>query len=646
MKLWFTSLILSLFSVCAIAQSYNSPESVEYDAAHQRYIVANTSANNLQQVIPGSNPTLFVSSVPSPYGIAIVGDTVYVCCNSTHLRGYSLSTGTQAFDVNLGGTFLNGICTDYKGNIFVTDFSAKKIVRYNIASQQFNYFVGTAMAKTPNGIVYDAFHNRLVIATWNPNATILGLNLSDSSITTLKSTTLSQIDGISIDEDGNFYSADWSSNSVYFYDSAFANSPIQIVSGLSRPADISYTILTDTLAVPNTLNNTVMFFGFPRPVPVSDYYNATVGIGATICVLQNDLISGNGPLTLQSFSGNNLGTATASNNCINYTPSAVGNDTITYVVCSVDTPSFCRSGTLYITNASGSNNLPPDANNDTASTTQGTYISVDVVANDSDPNNDSLCITGVSGSFGFGVNSNDCHKIDYTPDSSFTGNDTCYYWVCDNGNPVLCDSGMLVVTVNACTLNDFGLGVFCADDTPISTDGCPWCLKLVAMGAPNASVQWHIMEYWNSIPDTTLIGTDTLIMSLPSGSGCPNAQLVVPYHANWIVCATLQGACGSITHCDTVLINWESINDLDVANAKIYPIPASTTVTIDMSSSPITERYAIDILNSNGTTVKTIAKNNKVCVLDVSDLSPGIYLATLRINRNERQLIGRFTIQR
>ncbi len=157
MRLVFTLYLLLAISSADYTQSYNSPESVEYDALHQRYLVANTSANNLQQVIPGSSPTLFVSSVPSPYGIAIVGDTVYVCCNSTHLRGYNLTTGAQAFDVNLGGTFLNGICTDEAGNLFVTDFSAKKVVRYNIATQQFNYFVGTAMAKTPNGIVFDPF---------------------------------------------------------------------------------------------------------------------------------------------------------------------------------------------------------------------------------------------------------------------------------------------------------------------------------------------------------------------------------------------------------------------------------------------------------------------------------------------------------
>lgn len=343
------TLFLLLAVLYGNSQSFNSPESVEYDAIHQRYIVSNTSANNLQQLIPGSTPTLFASSVPGPYGIAIVGDTVYVCCNGTHLRGYNLTTGAMAFDANLGGTFLNGICTDFAGNIYVTDFTAKKIVRYNIASQQFNYFVGTAMTKQPNGIVYDPFHNRLVVATWGTNAPVLGVSLSDSTVSTLLPTTLSNIDGMTIDEDGNFYAADWGSDGVYFFDSAFANAPIKAVSGLGNPADISYTQLSDTVAVPNTQTSTVQFFGFPRPHAVDDTAAVSVGNQQSICVLQNDYISGNVPLVLQGVSNSALGSASIAGNCINYTANSAGNDTLTYTVCSVDTPSFCKTAMLYIT---------------------------------------------------------------------------------------------------------------------------------------------------------------------------------------------------------------------------------------------------------------------------------------------------------
>ena len=35
----------------------------------------------------------------------------------------------------------------------------------------------------------------------------------------------------------------------------------------------------------------------------------------------------------------------------------------------------------------------------------------------------------------------------YTPDSSFNGNDTFTYSICDNGSPILCDTAMVVISI-------------------------------------------------------------------------------------------------------------------------------------------------------------------------------------------------------
>jgi len=650
MKTTFTSLFLFCM-LYSSAQSFSSPESVEYDANHQRYIVANTNSNNLQKVIPGSAPTLFVSNVPSPYGIAIVGDTVYVCCNSTHLRGYNLTTGALAFDVNLGGTFLNGICTDFAGNIFVTDFSAKKVVRYNIASQQFNYFVGTAMAKTPNGIVFDPFHNRLVIATWGTNAPILGLNLTDSTISTLKSTTLSNIDGITIDEDGNFYAADWGSDGIYFFDSGFVNTPIKVVSGLSNPADVSYNVLSDTIAVPNTGNNTVTYYGFPRPKPVSDFDTVTVSYSKTICVLQNDLINGNVPLVLQSFSSPQFGSATVSGNCIFYTASNTGNDTINYVVCSVDTPSFCKTGTLVVTNISGGGNQAPIAQDDTASITQPNSITINVAVNDVDAIGDTLCVTSITGSSFFSLDISNCANIIFTPDSAFVGSDTCVYVICDNGSPVLCDTASLVINVTACTMPDPQIAFLCYDNTPATQFGCPLCAKFIVEGVQFDSIVWTFTYLLDgTFYDTVIVNDDTLVARFQPVS-CNDADIVIPFGFDWVVCATTSSLCGSKTVCDTVTISWEGINEVALSNIHIFPNPASNVLTINMqnNSDEITRNYsAIEIVNAIGEKQKSFSKKGtqKIASLDVSDLPNGIYLATIVSDKHERRMLGRFTISR
>lgn len=649
MKTIFTNLFLAL-TITAFAQTYNSPESAEYDVNHQRYIASNTSANNIQQQIPGSAPTLFKTGVSSPYGIVIVGDTVFVCAQSGYIKSYNLTTAALVSNVNTGATFLNGICADDAGNIFATDFSAKKIYRYNIATQQYNIFCSTA--KTPNGILFDTFHHRLVMVTWGASASLQAISLTDSTVTNLKTSTLSNFDGVAMDEDGNYYTSCWGNNSIMFFDSALLNTPVQIVTGLHSPADIFYNTLSDTLAVPNSASPySVGYYGFPRPKPINDFATATVSVSQTICVLQNDLIDGNVPLVLQSFSSPQLGSAVINGNCIDYTPSTVGSDTITYVVCSVDTPSFCRTGTLVITNQAGSGNHAPVANDDTASTTQPNAVTVNVVTNDIDADlADTLCTSILSLSNHFSTDSTNCHNIIYTPDSSFVGHDTCMYVVCDNGSPVLCDTGMFVVTVNACSVPDFQITYLCADNSPAPSWGCGWCAKFIVQGLQYDSLSWEFSSYQGGLAYDTLVTNDDTL-STGFNSFCSDVDVIIPFGFDWIVCATVHSFCGSRTVCDTVTIYWEGIEELPLSNISLFPNPTNNVLTIDMQNNneEIVRSYAaIDIVNALGQKQKSMARKgtNKIVSLNVTDLPNGIYLATIVSDKKERRMLGKFTINR
>src|SRR6185436_20506026 len=73
-------------------------------------------------------------------------------------------------------------------------------------------------------------------------------------------TTLSNDDGIAMDSQGRFYISVWGTQSIYMLDSAFADPPLQVITGLSSPADIYYNLNNDTLGVPNSGNNTVKFY--------------------------------------------------------------------------------------------------------------------------------------------------------------------------------------------------------------------------------------------------------------------------------------------------------------------------------------------------------------------------------------------------
>ncbi len=256
-------------SIHTSGQIFSGPESVEYDPINDRYIVSNTTSGNLQSVIPGSAPTLFTSNVSAPYGLVAVDSSIYVADNGSVL-GFNLVTGLQTFTSVVGGTFLNGICADTSGHIYTTDFTTKKIYKVNIADGTSSVFV-SATVKTPNGILFDAANNRLVYCTWGSGVQIKAVSLVDSSQTILKTTTLSNDDGIAMDNQGRIYISVWGTQSVYMLDSAFANAPLQMITGLSSPADIYYNLANDTLGVPNSGGNTVAFYNMSYTLSAQDH---------------------------------------------------------------------------------------------------------------------------------------------------------------------------------------------------------------------------------------------------------------------------------------------------------------------------------------------------------------------------------------
>ncbi|MBK7909412.1 hypothetical protein [Candidatus Pollutiaquabacter sp.] len=261
------ALLLAMLPLLAIGQSYNGPESAEFDYVNRRWLIGNTSSHQILSRDSLGNLSVLVNSTTSgPYGIEIVGDTVF-CCSGGSIKGYLLSDGTPVYNLNVGGSFLNGLTHDNAGNLFATDFSTKSIIRVHIASQTFAP-VATSLPNTPNGIVFDGYNNRCVFVNWGSNAPIRAIDLATYAVTTVVTTTLGSCDGITRDAIGRYYVSNWSGQSIVRFDSAFAAPPATVVSGLSNPADIFYNVVDDTLAIPNAGNNTVTFYGFPSAVDV------------------------------------------------------------------------------------------------------------------------------------------------------------------------------------------------------------------------------------------------------------------------------------------------------------------------------------------------------------------------------------------
>lgn len=260
--------LLFAFPSLVFCQTYNGPESVEGDTLTGDYYIGNTGSKQILRRLPSGDLEVFATGISSgPYGLELVDGVLYAY-NGGEIRGFNVADGTQVFSVQTGAAFLNGITHDDSGFLYATDFSGKKIYKIDIAGQASEVFVPQT-SSTPNGIIFDAANNRLVFVSWGGSAKIVAVSLADGSLTTLLTTNLSNIDGVAMDGAGNLYVASWGANAVHRFEPSFTEAPELVVPNLNKPADIYYNLKTDTLAIPNSGNNTVAFAFFGEEPPSS-----------------------------------------------------------------------------------------------------------------------------------------------------------------------------------------------------------------------------------------------------------------------------------------------------------------------------------------------------------------------------------------
>ncbi len=251
-------LVLILSGFFTKAQSYSNPESAVWNEFNNSWYVSNSNAGQIIKRDASGSLSVFKSGIsPSPYGLDIVGNVIYACCGG-NVYGYDLNTGAQVFNINTGGTFLNGICHNEQGFLFVSDFSNQRIYRISPAGNSSN-IMASNLVQSPNGMYYDQPNNRIIFVNWGNNARIKSLSLADSTVNTLVTTSYGNLDGIIRDNAGRYYISSWSVSGIVRYDADLQN-PEVVFTGMSQPADIGYSPFTDTLAVPATGNDNVLFF--------------------------------------------------------------------------------------------------------------------------------------------------------------------------------------------------------------------------------------------------------------------------------------------------------------------------------------------------------------------------------------------------
>lgn len=245
-----------------LAQAINGPESLEFDARTGITYVANKNADQILARDGAGTVTLFkqltVGSA-SPHGLRIAGDAIYVAFGGSVL-GFRLDNGDALPAIPVAGaSFLNGMASDGRTRLWVSDFTVRRIHAIDLATP--TPTVTTLVANTvftPNGLDYDAAGQRLIVVAWGTNARIAEVPLATGAIADLTTTTLGNLDGGALDCAGNLYVSSWGSSALLRYDAPlFASAPVTVLPGLSQPSDIRFVRHGGAVLVPNFGSSTI-----------------------------------------------------------------------------------------------------------------------------------------------------------------------------------------------------------------------------------------------------------------------------------------------------------------------------------------------------------------------------------------------------
>ncbi len=146
-------------------------------------------------------------------------------------------------------------------------------------------------------------------------------------------------------------------------------------------------------------------------------------------VLANDSDASGLPLSVSGLTQPGHGTVNVDAGGVRYTPATDfnGNDSFTYRASNGASLSAPVSVELVILPV----NDPPTAGDDSATTAVDAAVVIDVLANDGDPDGDSLAVLDIDSSLSAGTVARSGTALEYTPPAGFTGIDEFFYTATD-----------------------------------------------------------------------------------------------------------------------------------------------------------------------------------------------------------------------
>jgi hypothetical protein len=365
-----------------------------------------------------------------------------------------------------------------------------------------------------------------------------------------------------VDEDGiGSVSYQWQRNGVdiggaigsnYVLGDADVGATISVVASYTDLHGIDESVTSAPTAAVANVND--------PPVANNDSTSTSEDTPITVNVVGNDSDVEGDPLTVSAVTQGANGTVTFSGGSVTYTPNANfnGSDSFTYTV------SDGNGGTAMATVSVTVNpvNDVPVANNDSATTNEDTPVTVNVVANDTDVENETLTVSavtqGANGTVTFAGGS-----VTYTPNANFNGSDSFTYTVSD-GN-----GGTATATVSV-TVNPVNDAPVANADSATTNEDSPITVNVVGN-------------------DTDVEGDMLVVSGVAQGSngtatfagGSVTYTPNVNFNASDSFTYTVSDGNGG-TATATVNVTVNAVNDAPVANNDSATVGEDTPITVNV----------------------------------------------------------------
>ena len=165
------------------------------------YLVAESGANNLDDVTPAGGKTVIATGLNTPFGVAVDASRNYIVTEAVgNLVRISPDGGTTTY-IKIGLNFPDGVAVDGAGNYIVTEHgtgvgSLDKIT----PAGTLTYIVSPGGLNHPWGVAIDASGNYIVAETGASNLD----KISPAGVITVITTGLAAPEGVAIDASGNY----------------------------------------------------------------------------------------------------------------------------------------------------------------------------------------------------------------------------------------------------------------------------------------------------------------------------------------------------------------------------------------------------------------------------------------------------------